>query len=96
MGKFLAHKTRKIQPVNSLHLQTRWRESRVCGGGWAIAPHPVLPQIPNCTEFGEGEHEVGMNIFINAQAEIVLSPFSSRCFFAGCKWGKLEGGKYAA
>ena len=67
-------------------------------------PHPVLPQMSKSTEFGEGEQNAGMNIFINAQVEIILPPFSARLsrrslsglVFAGCKWGKVEGGRYAA
>lgn len=47
------------------------------------------------TESWLEEYNVGMNIFINAQVEVVLPPFSPRWFFAGCKWGKLEGGRYA-
>lgn len=51
-------------------------------------PHPVLPQMRlGNVEFGEGECDVGMNIFINAQVEIALPPFSSRCFLRGANGG---------
>ena len=47
-----------------------------------------LPQMPNCTEFGENsKHKVGMNIFVNAQVEIVLPPFSFRCFSRNANGG---------
>ena len=42
-------------------------------------PHPALPQMRlENVEFGEGDHDVVMNIFIKAQVEIVLPPFASR------------------
>ena len=42
-------------------------------------PHPVLPQMRlGNVEFGEGECEVGMSIFMNVQIEIVLPPFAAR------------------
>ena len=37
-------------------------------------PHPVLPQMPKSTEFGEGECDVGVNILIYAQVEASPSP----------------------
>jgi hypothetical protein len=43
--------------------------------------------MPKSTEFGEGEYEVGMNILINAQVEIVLPPFSSRWFLRDANGG---------
>lgn len=54
-------------------------------------PHPVLPQMPASTEFGEGEDPVGMNIFIVAQVEIVPSPFSPACPDALCRGCSLRG-----
>ena len=41
-------------------------------------PPPVLPQMPECTEFGGWGCSAGMNILICAQVEIVPPPFSSR------------------
>ena len=43
--------------------------------------------MPAITEFGEGEREAGMNIFITAQVEIVLLPFSARCSSRGANGG---------
>jgi hypothetical protein len=37
--------------------------------------------------FGEGECNIGMNILIFAQVEIVPPPFSSRCFSRGANGG---------
>ena len=44
-----------------------------------VIPPPFLPQMPTSTEFGGGEYSVGMYIFICAQGEGILPPFSSRC-----------------
>lgn len=54
--------------------------------------HPVLPQMRlENVEFGEGECEIGMNIFINTQVEIALPPFSSRCSLRGANGGTRRG-----
>ena len=50
-------------------------------------PLPVLPQIPTSTEFGEGEYDVVMNMFVYAQAEIVLPPVSPRWSLRGANGG---------
>jgi hypothetical protein len=34
--------------------------------------------MPKNTEFGEGEQNIGMNIFLSVQVEVVLPPFSDR------------------
>jgi len=54
-------------------------------------PHPVLPQMPKSTEFGEGEQNAGMNLFINAQVEIILSHFQPACPDALCRGWFLRG-----
>ena len=48
-----------------------------------------LPSSPKCGEheFGGGEHDVGMNIFIYAQLEIVLPLFLSRMVLRGTNGG---------
>jgi len=43
--------------------------------------------MPKNTEFGGGEYDVGMNILILVQAEIVLPPFSPRCSSRGANGG---------
>ena len=48
---------------------------------------PVLPQMRENAEFGEGERDIGMNIFINLQVDIVLPPFSSRRSLRGANGG---------
>jgi len=51
-------------------------------------PHPVLPQMRlGNVEFGEGECEVGMSIFMNVQIEIVLPPFPDRWFLRDANGG---------
>ena len=55
-------------------------------------PHPFLPQMRlGNVEFGEGEYEVGMNIFINTQVEIVFPPIFGSLFCAngGTRRGKI-------
>ena len=47
--------------------------------------------MPKSAEFGEGECEAGMNIFINTQVEIVFPPFSSRCSLRGANGGIRRG-----
>ena len=55
---------------------------------WPPLSFGHLPKMPNCTEFGENsKHKVGMNIFVNAQVEIVLPPFSFRCFSRNANGG---------
>jgi hypothetical protein len=69
--------------------KSNWRKPKGQRGGFNMGraetkpnPPPLsfghLPQMPS-TEFGGGEYELGMFIFIYAQLEIVLPPFASRC-----------------
>ena len=44
-----------------------------------MRPRQRAPGQAN-TEFGEGEFEVGMNMFVYAQVGIVFPPFSDRRF----------------
>jgi hypothetical protein len=48
-------------------------------------------QMPTCKEFGGGEYDVGMNILIYTQLDIVSPPFSSRSSLRGANGGAWRG-----
>jgi len=59
--------------------------------GVQVKPHPILPQMPKTTEFGEGVCKMFMKIEITTKVEIVLPPFSSRRFSRDANGGTRRG-----
>ena len=55
---------------------------------FALRARFAVPQMQAYAEFGGGEYKVEMNIFIYAQVEVVLPPFSPRCSSRGANGGR--------